>query len=156
ERPEAIGEIGARHRVEPLGLLRQRLDQARMAMPEARGRVRPHHVEVAATVLVPDMDSLGAHERNRQRPVVCGAVTRFEPAQPAHRSLSSPATAVTRVPINAAVRPPWSRCGLYSTISIARHRASRARSSHTSRNSRAWMPPGSGVPTPGASLGSNA
>src|SRR5262249_319550 len=156
KRPEPIGEIGARHSVQPPRLPRHRFDQTRMAMSETDGRVGAHHVEIAATLLVPDMDALAADKSNGQRLVIRPPITGFEATELADRSLFSVTVAAIRSPINRAVRSARSRYGLYSTISTPMQSEPQVKSAQAARNSFARMAPGSGVPTPGASAGSKA
>jgi hypothetical protein len=82
-------------------------------MSETDGRVGPHHVEIAATIFVPDMDALAAHKNSGQRLVIRRAIMGFEATQLAHCSLSSLTAAAIRSPINR-VRSVRSRYGLYS------------------------------------------
>jgi hypothetical protein len=78
-------------------------------MSETDGRVGAHHVEIAATILVPDMDALASHKGNGQRLIIRRAITGFETVQLGHCSLSSLTVAAIRLPINRAVRYQ-SRC----------------------------------------------
>src|SRR5262249_56819034 len=87
--PKPIGEIGARHRVQPSRLPRHRFDQAWMAMSETGGRVGAHHVEIATTIFVPDMDTLAAHKSHGQRLVIRRSITGFEATQFGHCNLNS-------------------------------------------------------------------
>jgi hypothetical protein len=60
-----------------------------MAMSETDSRVGAHHVDIATTIFVPDMDTLAAHKSNGQRLVIRRAITGFEATQFAHCGLSS-------------------------------------------------------------------
>ncbi len=59
---------------EPLRLLDQRAHDARMRVAVAHGRVRAHHVEVAAAVLVPQPAAVAVRQNDRQRVVVARGV----------------------------------------------------------------------------------
>ena len=68
------------------------------------------------------------------------------------RSHSASASAATA----AAVLPSESRCGLYSATSAATRRGSGSSAAMPAIASCNGMPPGTGVPVPGASIGSSA
>ena len=89
KRPEPIGEIGARHSIQLSRLPRHRFDQSWMAMSETNSRVGAHHVDIATTIFVPDMDTLAAHKSDGQRLVIRRAITGFEAIQFAHCGLFS-------------------------------------------------------------------
>ena len=58
ERPEQLGVIGAAGDREPAGLLHHGLQDARMPVAEADGRIGAHHVEIAPAVRVGHPDAL--------------------------------------------------------------------------------------------------
>jgi hypothetical protein len=53
-------------------------------MTEARRRIRPHHVEVAPTGLVPDVNSGPADDRDGQWRIICRAEPGFEAGEIRH------------------------------------------------------------------------
>ena len=65
-------------RLSPPGM--QRLDQARMAMSEADSGIGAHHVDVAPSPVVPQMDAVAAHNRDGKRRIIAGAETGLEVA----------------------------------------------------------------------------
>ena len=78
ERAETVGVEGAARHREARGLLGQSGDQRRVAVAEAHRRVRRHHVEVAAAVIVEQPYAGAALQRHRQRVVVGGAEAALE------------------------------------------------------------------------------
>ena len=76
---------------EPLRLLDERAHDARMRVAVAHRRIRAHHVEIAATVLVPEPAAVAVREHDGQRIVVAGGVAalagdRGGTAEPGDRS----------------------------------------------------------------------
>ncbi len=72
-RQELVVEDARRHG-EPLRLLDQRAHDARMRVAVAHRRIRAHHVEIAATVLVPQPAAVAVREHDGQRIVVARGV----------------------------------------------------------------------------------
>src|SRR5262249_58347410 len=95
--------------VQPWRLPRQRFDQAWMAMSETDSRVGAHHVDIATTIFVPDMDTLAAHNSNGQRLVIRRAITGFEATQFAHCSLFNCAVWSAGLDTDC-IRRSWFRC----------------------------------------------
>ena len=78
ERRQPVVVVGAGGHRQALRLLGERADDPRVAVAEAHRGVGRHHVEVAASGLVPDVDALAAREHDRQRVVVRRAVAPFD------------------------------------------------------------------------------
>ena len=64
----------ARRHGEPLRLLDQRAHDARVRVAVAHRRVRAHHVEIAAAMLVPQPAAVAVREHDGQRIVVARGI----------------------------------------------------------------------------------
>ena len=78
ERAEPIVVISARRYREPASLRGQCRKNAGVRVAVACGRIRAHHIDVAATVGIPEKCASAAGQNDRQRCIVMGAVAAFQ------------------------------------------------------------------------------
>ena len=73
KRSQLVGMKSARNNIQISGLTDERLDQSRVCVSVADGRIGAHHVHVPAPGVIPDVWPVPPNQHDRQRVVIVGA-----------------------------------------------------------------------------------